>query len=87
MIKKGRLRADKIEYPDGVGCTVWYPFDDEYGAELEQIIDSDLFVAEESGICFNFSYDDIDDFIELLQALKKAEAEVFVEDHSDETKH
>ena len=66
--KQGKLRADKITYPDGIGCCVWYPL-----VERGKVED------EETGICFDFSYDDIDDFIKLLQKLKKAKANVYKE--------
>jgi hypothetical protein len=63
LLKSGSLRGDKILYKDGIGCSIWYPFEgDEY-----------------SGICFDFSYDDIDDLINLLNQMKKIEAEPFEE--------
>lgn len=70
MIRQGNLRGSKIAYPDGVGCTVWYPF----ASEGED---------EETGLCFDFSANDIDDFIALLQTMKAAEAEPFVADEGD----
>jgi len=57
--KQGKLRANKVQYKDGIGCTVWYPFDESDG-------------EDDGGICFDFSFSDIDDFILLLQALKTA---------------
>lgn len=62
MIKTGRLRGDKIQYEDGIGCCIWYPM----GTDKE---------LEGMGICFDLSYDDIDDLITLLQTLKTIEAE------------
>ena len=56
IIQQGRLRADKILYPDGIGCCIWYPFEDE----------------ENAGICFDFPFEDIDDLILLLQQVKEA---------------
>jgi len=67
MIAKGKLRGEKIAYKDGVGCCVWYPF--------TAASDSD----EDTGICFDFSTDDIDDFIALLRALKEAEPDKCVD--------
>ena len=64
-IKKGELRGEKVEYTDGVGCCVWYPFVTAEGKEID------------SGVCFDFAADDIDDFIALLIALKEAEPEKF----------
>ena len=63
MIKSGNLRGEKIEYRDGVGCSVWYPFDGDDG--------------EESGVCFDFGAEDIDDFVALLQMLKESPAEKY----------
>jgi hypothetical protein len=61
---KGDLRADKIQYPDGVGCCIWYP----------------LAGTEDAGICFDFHADDIPDMIKLLQTLQDAEPDVFKDD-------
>ena len=63
-IKSGALRGDKTSYRDGIGCCVWYPMSE---AELEM------------GMCFDFSFEDIDDFIKLLKKLKRARAEVYEE--------
>ena len=60
--KQGNLRADKIEYHDGIGCCVWYPIDDK---------------TEDAGVCFDFDFSDIDNFIALLQQLKDAPAEKY----------
>lgn len=61
---QGDLRADKIQYPDGVGCCIWYP----------------LPGTEDAGICFDFHADDIPDMIKLLQTLQDAEPDVFEDD-------
>ena len=61
---QGDLRADKIKYPDGVGCCIWYPLAD----------------TEDAGICFDFHADDIPDMIKLLQTLQDAEPDVFEDD-------
>lgn len=54
-IRSGKLCGEKIRYDDGIGCCVWYPLDEE---------------DDDAGICFDFSYEDIDDLINLLEALK-----------------
>lgn len=64
IYRSGKLRGEIVKYPDGVGCSVWYPLDD-----TEEF--------EDTGICFNFSAVDIDDMILLLQELKSAEPEIF----------
>jgi len=63
-IKSGKLRGDKWKYKDGIGCCVWYPFDDN----------------EDSGICFDFSFDDIADFIVLLEKLKRRKVTIYKEE-------
>ncbi len=71
-IKQGVFRGDKIKYHDGVGCCIWVPFDIEHdvvGQHLEEIGQSD-----DCGIAFDFSFEDIDDLIKLLQELKRVEA-------------
>lgn len=59
--RSGKLRGDKVQWEDGVGCCVWYPFAQD-GDE------------EDAGQCWDFSFDDIDDLIALLQTLKDAPA-------------
>ena len=59
MIAWNKLRGEKVKYPDGIGCAIWYPFDD----------------MEDAGICFDFPAEDIDDLIALLQELKTLEPE------------
>ena len=65
---QGDLRADKIRYPDGVGCCIWYPLADDGG------------VLEGAGPCFDFSAEDIPDMIRLLRTLQDAEPDVFEDD-------
>ena len=60
-VKSGKLRGDKVKYKDGIGCCVWYPLDGD----------------ENSGICFDFSFSDIDDFITLLGKLKKRKVTIY----------
>jgi hypothetical protein len=62
IIKQGRLRADKTLYTDGIGCSVWYPFNEN---------------NDEVGVCFDFSYEDINDFILLLQKLIEIEPDIY----------
>ena len=64
FISKGDLRADKVLYPDGIGCCIVRPFPGEEGM---------------TGIGFDFTYEEIDDLIALLQELKTIEAEIYVE--------
>jgi len=70
MLKSGHLRGDVIQYPDGIGCCIWYPFPVEEA-------------DEEIGICFDFPMDDLDDLITLLQEMKTTEPELY-EDEEDE---
>lgn len=59
MIKQGNFRGEKVSYPDGIGCCIWIPIDEE----------------EDTGICFDFAAEDLDDLIYLLIALREADAE------------
>jgi len=61
--RQGEFRGDKVLYPDGLGCCIWVPIDED----------------EDIGICFDFSYADIDDLILLLLELREAEADVYEE--------
>ena len=61
-IKVGNLRGEKMMFPDGIGCCVWYPFSEE---------------KDDVGICFDFLPEDIDDFIALLQELRDTEPELY----------
>lgn len=69
MIKKGNLRGEKIKYPDGVGCCIWFPM-----GEGED---------EGTGLCFDFSADELDDMIELLTELKEIEPEIYEEEKEE----
>ncbi len=63
MLKSGKYRGEKVLYPDGIGCCIWVPFGDD----------------EDSGLCYDFSFDDIDSIIDILKQMKDVEAEVFKE--------
>jgi len=65
-IKIGKICGDKWKYKDGVGCCIWYPFEDD----------------ESSGCCWDFAFEDIDDLIELLKQLKNKEPEIYQENDS-----
>jgi hypothetical protein len=58
----GSLRIEKTQYPDGVGGSIWIVFNDDD-------------VEDTTGICWDFSYDQIDDVIGLLQKLKETPIE------------
>jgi hypothetical protein len=45
----------KVEYPDGVGCSLWRVFPEG---------------DENIGICWDFTFDELDDIISLLESLK-----------------
>lgn len=57
--KSGKFMAEKIKYPDGIGCCIWKPFEG----------------LEDAGIAWDFEYDDIDEIIELLELLKMVPAD------------
>lgn len=59
--KVGKLRGDKTLYPDGVNICLWHPMGDDEG----------------TGLCWDFSGDDLDDLILLLLELREAEADVY----------
>ena len=55
------ITGKKIEYSDGVGCCIW-----------EVLTEN-----EDTGLCFDFAYEDIDNIIKLLKQLKKIKAEKY----------
>jgi hypothetical protein len=61
MIRRGDLRADKTQYPDGVGCCLWRTFPGHGTGDDEGM-----------GVCWDFSKDEIDDLIAMLGELKDA---------------
>ena len=67
MLKQGNLRGEKVAYPDGVGCCVWYPLPG----------DGD----EEAGLCFDFAESDLDDLMTLLWRLRYAPAQPLESDN------
>lgn len=72
IYRQGKLCGDKIRFRDGVGCCIWYPFITEDDPE-------DL----SSGICFDFSANDLDDMIALLTKLKEVEPDEYIEDEEE----
>jgi len=68
MVKSGLYRAEKVRYPDGVGCCVWRKFKDE---------DSD---EDSAGLCFDFPGDEYEDMLKVIQGLREDEEKVFVPD-------
>lgn len=67
MVKSGLYRAEKVRYPDGVGCTVWRLFKDS----------SD---DHDSGLCFDWPYEDHADFLKVVNGLDADKEEVYVPD-------
>ena len=65
IYRSGRLRGDKIKYPDGVGCSIWRPFPKG---------------DEGTGIAFDFIEEEIPNLIILLGKLIKAKAEPYKEE-------
>jgi hypothetical protein len=61
MLRSGKYRGEKVLYPDGVGCCIWLPFDED----------------ETGGLAYDFSFDDIDEIISLLHLIKQAEPVVY----------
>ena len=66
IIRQGNIRGNKTLYPDGVGCCIWYPLNDKPE-------------DEDCGISFDFPFDEVDDLIALLEKLKAAEPDIFVD--------
>ena len=71
MQESGVFRGEKIEYHDGIGCCIWIPF---------SILLDDENESDDAGLCWDFGFEDIDDLINLLEKLKKVEAEVYIEE-------
>ena len=65
MLKQGLLRAEKVEYPDGIGCSIWRIFP---GGD------------ENIGQCWDFAFDELDDIMSLLERLKSEPVEIYSED-------
>lgn len=65
MIRRGNLAADKVRYKDGIGCCIWRVIDEK---------------NPDTGMCWDFSYDDLDTIIYLLNELKTIEPEIYEED-------
>jgi len=60
-IRSKTFCADKVQYPDGIGCCIWHPFPGD----------------EEHGLAWDFAYDDIDELIALLYDLKAMPADIY----------
>ena len=68
IIKQGKLRGDKIKYKDRINCTLWKPFKHSGITDEED---------EESGLSWDFSFEDIDDLLELIKKLKESEPDIY----------
>lgn len=66
----GNLRGAKEKYKQNVWYSIWYP--------LPSLGEGDE-VLEESGLCFDFAEEDIDDAIALLQHLKTSDVNDYTE--------
>jgi hypothetical protein len=64
------LKGDKIKYRDGIGCCIWQVMKNKDG-------------SEDGGLCFDFSANEIDEMITLLQDLKTREPKEFDYTESD----
>jgi len=68
MVKSGLYRAEKVRYPDGVGCCFWKLFKDA--------TDDD----EGAGLCFDFPIEDLGNLKEIVVGLEKEPEKVYVPD-------
>lgn len=64
--KSGKIRGEKVAYPDGVGYAIWKLYGDEG--------------EDGPNICFDFSDTDLEDMQKVLKELEESEPEVYVED-------
>jgi len=56
FLVKGRYAVEKIKYGDGIGCCLWYIIDKK---------------TPDTGLCWDFSYKDLDTILYLLRKLKE----------------
>lgn len=66
MVKSGLYRAERIRYPDGVGCCFWKLF-----------IDDD---DEKDGLCFDFPLEDLADIKAVITGLETEPDKEYVPD-------
>jgi hypothetical protein len=64
MIRKGRFAVEKVKYPDGIGCCIWYIINNKH---------------PDIGLRWDFEYKDLDTIIELLQELKTIKPIIYKE--------
>jgi hypothetical protein len=67
MVRSGKYRAEKVRYPDGVGCCFWKLFKD--GSE-----------DEDGGLCFDFPIEDLADLKVIVTLLGVEPERVYVPD-------
>jgi hypothetical protein len=67
--KAGKMRGEKVKYPDGIGYTIWEPFKEKEEDD-----------EDSSGICFDFPDANMPDIIQLLNDMKNAEPSIYEED-------
>ncbi len=65
IYQKGNLRGEKILYPDGIGYCIWQPLSED---------------TPDVGLSFDFTGEEINDLIGLLQILRVAVPDKWEED-------
>ena len=65
IARSGKWRAEKVEYPDGIGGCIWQVYSDN---------------DEECGICMDFAEEDLDDMIRVLIMAKLMKATLYKEE-------
>lgn len=68
VYKSGKIRGEKIKYPDGVGYTIW------------QVLGEDNDEDDSVGLCFDFPDDQMKDILCVTHQMEEADADVYVPD-------
>ena len=64
MKRIGKFAVEKVKYKDGLGCCIWYINDEKH---------------PDSGLCWDFAYEDLDTILILLTSLKLMKPRIYKE--------
>jgi hypothetical protein len=90
IYKSGKIRGEKIKYPDGVGYCVWQIWSKDKLAKIDperalenQNPEKESDDKEEAGLCFDIPGEDMEDLKKVVLEMVDAEPDFYEEDEED----
>lgn len=67
--KSGKIRGEKVKYPDGIGYAIWQLLKDSKDED-----------DEGTGLCFDFPDYELEDILKIITEMKDAEPDIYEHD-------